>query len=421
VPGLCRACDTEIDGAVCPACGSVRAVRHEQLFELTIGHIDCDAFFASVEKRDNPGLRDRPVIVGGVGARGVVSTACYIARMFGVRSAMPMVTARRLCPHAVVLAPDMRKYACVSAQVRDMLEALTPLVKMLSIDEAVVDLAGTQNLHHAPPAIVLNRFARAVERELGITVSIGLATNRLLAKLAAERGKPRGFYVLGAEAPVLLASEQVSLLPGVGPAMVKRLGQLGIGTVGQLATLDERIALRKLGEEGLSLIGRAKFIDPRPVRPERETKSISAETTFVTDLREVEALEAELWHLCEKLGRRLKREAQAAGGVTLKLKTAGFATRTRAQRLVNPTQLPETLFEAGRALLAREADGTAFRLIGIGAAPLAEPDTADQGDLADATAPKRAARQTAIDKLRAKFGDQAIALGRGLHKSNKNT
>jgi DNA polymerase-4 len=194
----------------------VRAVRHEQLFELTIGHIDCDAFFASVEKRDNPGLRDRPVIVGGVGARGVVSTACYIARMFGVRSAMPMVTARRLCPHAVVLAPDMRKYACVSAQVRDMLEALTPLVKMLSIDEAVVDLAGTQNLHHAPPAIVLNRFARAVERELGITVSIGLATNRLLAKLAAERGKPRGFYVLGAEAPVLLASEQVSLLPGVG-------------------------------------------------------------------------------------------------------------------------------------------------------------------------------------------------------------
>jgi DNA polymerase-4 len=419
--GLCRDCDAEAPGPTCPACGSARVVRHEALFALTIGHIDCDAFYATIEKRDDPTLRDKPVIVGGTGARGVVSTACYIARLYGVRSAMPMATARKLCPHAVVLPPDMRKYAATSAAVRTRLEALTPLVKMLSIDEAVVDLAGTESLHHAPPAIVLNRFARAVETELGITVSIGLAPNRLLAKLAAERGKPRGFCVLGSEAPTLLAGELVALLPGVGPVTVKRLGQMGITRVGQLAALDEATALRKLGDEGMALVARARFIDPRPVRPERDTKSISAETTFTTDLHAKDRLEAELWRLCEKLGRRLKREALAAGGVTLKLKTAGFATRTRAQRLPNPTQLPETLFEAGRALLTREADGTAFRLIGIGAAPLAEAGAADKGDLADDSAPRRAARQGAIDKLRAKFGERAIGLGRGLRKPGNNT
>ncbi len=421
MPGLCRDCDAEAPGLTCPACGSARVVRHAELFSLTIGHIDCDAFYATIEKRDDPALRDKPVIVGGTGPRGVVSTACYIARLYGVRSAMPMATARKLCPHAVVLPPNIRKYAAVSAEVRARLEALTPLVQMLSIDEAVVDLAGTQALHHAPPAVMLSRFARAVEGALGITVSIGLAPNRLLAKLAAERGKPRGFCVLGAEAPALLAGEPVALLPGVGPATVKRLGQMGITRVGQLAALDEAGAARKLGDEGLALVARARLLDPRPVRPGREAKSISAETTFATDLRALPVLEAELWRLCETLGRRLKREALAAAGVTLKLKTAGFVPRTRAQRLPNPTQLPETLFEAARALLAREADGTAFRLIGIGAAPLAEAGAADKGDLADSAAPRRAARQGAIDQLRARFGERAIGLGRGLRKPGNST
>ncbi len=197
----------------------MRIVRHPELFELAIGHVDCDAFFAAVEKRDRPELRDVPVIVGG-GARGVVSTCCYIARLSGVRSAMPMFKARQLCPIAVVLKPDGAKYAGVSRQVRAMLEALTPLVQMQSIDEAALDLSGTEALHGAPPAVVLNRFARQVERELGITVSIGLAPNRLLAKLAAERGKPRGFFVFGAEAAEALAPEPVGILPGVGPVQV---------------------------------------------------------------------------------------------------------------------------------------------------------------------------------------------------------
>jgi DNA polymerase-4 len=408
---FCRDCDAPVTGKRCLACGSVRIVAHAQLFDLTIGHVDCDAFFASVEKRDHPEWRDLPVIVGG-GVRGVVSTCCYVARLYGVRSAMPMFKAKQLCPQAIVVPPDMRKYAGVSRQIRAMMEELTPLMQMQSVDEAVLDLAGTQSLHHAPPAVVLNRLARRVEAELGITISIGLAANRLLAKLAAERGKPRGFFVFGDEAAAVLAPEPLRLLPGIGPAQARRLESLGLTSIGQLAALDERAALR-LGDEGPSLVARARGEDTRRVNPGRESKSISAETTFATDLRDAAQLEAELWRLCEKLGRRLKAEHQAAAGLVLKLKTASFLLRTRSQRLPNPTQLPETIFESAKTLLAREADGTAFRLIGIGAAPLAEESQADRGDLADTTTPRRRARQTAIDSLRARFGESAIRRGRG--------
>ncbi|MDE2240205.1 MAG: DNA polymerase IV [Rhodospirillales bacterium] len=413
MPALCRDCDTIVQGATCNNCGGVRVVHHPELLTLAIAHIDCDAFYAAVEKRDHPELRDKPLIIGG-GVRGVVSTCCYIARLYGVRSAMPMFKARKLCPQAVVLRPDMAKYALVSRQVRAMLEALTPLVQPLSIDEAALDLSGTAALHGAPPAIVLSRLARRIETELGITISVGLAANRMLAKLAAERGKPRGFIVLGKEAAALLAQEKVSLLPGVGPAQVRRLETLGIVTIGQLAALDDHAAAR-LGHEGMALVARARLQDDRPVRPERESKSISAETTFAIDISDRTALEAELWPLCEKLGRRLHREDQAAAGVVLKLKTADFQLRTRSLRLAAPTQLAETLFEAAQPLLAREAQGTRFRLIGIGASPLAAAALADQGDLADTSTPRRRARQEAIDKLRTRFGDAAVQRGRALH------
>jgi DNA polymerase-4 len=416
MPAICRSCDAIVTSTVCGACGGARIIRHEALFALTIGHIDCDAFYASVEKRDRPELRDVPVIVGG-GARGVVTTCCYVARLYGVCSAMPMFKAKALCPQAVIIRPQMAKYVAVSRQIRTLMETLTPLVQPLSIDEAVLDLAGTQSLHGAPPAVVLNRFARLVEREVGVTVSIGLAANRLLAKLAAERGKPRGFFVFGPEAPGLLAAEPVGILPGIGPAMVKRLAGLGITSVGQLAALDDREAGRRLGEEGPHLAARARGEDTRPVRIDRESKSISAETTFALDLRDGPALEAELWTLCEKLAQRLKAEGQAAGGVVLKLKTASFASRTRQLRLSQPSLLPETIFDAARTLLQRELDGTAFRLIGVGASPLAPAAEADQADLADAGLPRRLARQAAIDSLRTKFGEAAIQRGRSLRKN----
>jgi DNA polymerase-4 len=413
VATLCRDCGADpAEARTCPACGGHRIVRHPELFALHIAHVDCDAFYASVEKRDRPELAARPVIVGG-GVRGVVSASCYVARMYGVRSAMPMFKALKACPDAVVIRPDFAKYSAAARKIRALMGALTPLVQPLSIDEAVLDLAGTQALHGAPPAVALARFALAVEREVGVTVSIGLAANRLMAKIAAGRDKPRGFCVIGAEARDLLAPEPVRLLPGVGPALARRLESLGITRLGHLAALDEREALRRLGEDGLSLVRRARGEDSRPVDPTRETKSVSAETTFDRDLTDAADLERHLWRLSEKLARRLKEGGLAAGGVVLKLKTDTFVLRTRTQRLANPTRLPDTLFEAARSLLAREADGTAYRLIGIGAQPLAPGDAADRPDLADPNQPKRAAAQAAIDALRDKFGPAAIGRGRG--------
>jgi DNA polymerase-4 len=417
MPALCRDCGADPrEAAVCPACGSGRIIRHPELNTLHIAHIDCDAFYASVEKRGRPELAAKPVIVGG-GVRGVVTTACYVARIYGVHSAMPMFKALKACPDAVVIRPDFTKYGAVAREIRALMHRLTPLVQPLSIDEAVLDLAGTEAVHGAPAAAVLARFAREVEQQIGVTVSIGLASNRLLAKIAAGRDKPRGFCVIGSEAPALLAPEPVWLLPGVGPALAKRLEAMGITRLGQLQALTDRDARRRLGDEGPSLMHRARGEDARRVSPERDTKSISAETTFDADLSRAADLERHLWRLAEKLARRLKAEDYAAGGVVLKLKTAAFATRTRAGRLASPTRLPDTLFAAARTLLAREVDGTRYRLIGIGASPLLPGEAADQPDLADPDAPRRNATQRAIDTLRGRFGVAVIGRGRGFDGS----
>ena len=409
--GFCRDCDSLATSDACPACASRRVVHHPELFHLAIAHIDCDAFYASVEKRDRPELAGRPVIIGG-GTRGVVTTACYVARLFGVNSAMPMFKALKACPDAVVIRPDFAKYVAVSRTLRALMSRLSPLLQPLSIDEADIDLSGTEALHGAPPAIMLARFAREVEAELGITVSIGLAANRLMAKIAAGRDKPRGFAVIGSDAAALLAPESVRLLPGIGPVQARRLEANGITRLGQLQSLTSREATARLGEDGPALVRRARGEDSRAVDPVRETKSISAETTFESDLSTQAALERPLWRLAEKLARRLREADLAAGGVVLKLKTSRFASRTRAARLPAPTGLPDRLFEAARTLLAREADGTAYRLIGIGAHPLVPATLADLGDLADPHAARAVAAQQAIDRLRAKFGEGAIGKGR---------
>jgi len=387
-------------------------VRHPELFHLHIAHIDCDAFYASVEKRDRPELAGRPVVVGG-GVRGVVTAACYVARMHGVRSAMPMFKALKACPDAVVIRPDFAKYAAAARQIRALMAGLTPLMQPLSIDEAVLDLSGTAALHGAPPAAVLARLALQIEAEVGVTVSVGLAPNRLLAKLAAGRDKPRGFAVLGSDAAAILAPEPVRLLPGIGPAQERKLHALGLTHLGQLQALDDRAAQARLGDDGPALARRARGEDARPVLPGEGTKSISAETTFNADLSDQAALEAQLWRLAEKLARRLREKGFAAGGVVLKLKTTRFAGRTRAQRLPSPTALPDLLFDAARSLLRREVDGTAFRLIGIGASPLLPGHLADLPDLADPQAPRRVAMQRAVDALRSRFGDGVIGRGRG--------
>ena len=388
-------------------------MRHAELDRLAIAHVDCDAFYATIEKRDDPTLADQPVIVGG-GARGVVLTACYVARTYGVRSAMPMFEARRRCPQAAVVRPDMDKYARVGREVRALMRDLTPLVEPVSIDEAFMDLSGTERLHGVAPAKSLAGFAARVERELRITVSVGLSCNKFLAKIASDLDKPRGFAVLGgAEAAAFLAPRPVTQIFGVGKAAQARLARDGLRTVGDLQRLDQTELMRRYSAEGTRLWRLARGLDERPVRAEREAKSVSAETTFEHDLASFRPLELKLWGLAERVSARLKAQELAGRTVTLKLKTADFRIRTRAQSLAHPTQLAASIFAAGRELLAREIDGTPFRLIGIGVSAL---DDADQFDLADLLDRRTAQAERAIDRLRKKFGEEAVIKGLALEE-----
>jgi len=410
---FCRDCIAEAaDGAArCAACASPRLIRHPELETLAIAHVDCDAFYATIEKRDDPSLRDKPLIVGG-GRRGVVTTACYIARIKGVRSAMPMFQARRLCPEAVVIPPDMAKYARVGREVRAMMLDLTPQVEPLSIDEAFMDLSGTERLHGASPARSLARFARQVEEKVGITVSVGLSANKFLAKIASDLDKPRGFAVLGAsEAAAFLAPKPVTFIWGVGKVFGAQLERDGFRTVGDLQRADEVELMRRYGGEGQRLARLARGIDARHVEPERETKSISAETTFETDIAAFRPLERRLWTLSEKVSARLKASELAGATVTLKLKSADFRIRTRAQSLPAPTQLAARIFAAGRELLARETDGTKYRLIGIGMSSLEPYADTDPFDLIDIHGRRTARAERAVDRLREKFGRAAVVKG----------
>jgi DNA polymerase-4 len=399
----------------CAACGSPRLLVHPELGTLSIAHIDCDAFYAAIEKRDDSSLADKPLIVGG-GKRGVVATACYIARTYGVHSAMPMFKALAACPNAIVIRPDMQKYARVGREVRALLFELTPLVEPLSIDEAFVDLTGTDRLHRASAAETLTRFASRVEQEIGISVSIGLSYCKFLAKIASDFDKPRGFSVLGrAEAKAFLADKPVRLIWGIGKVAETRLAKAGFRTIGDLQRRSEIEVMKLLGNEGRRLWRLANGIDDRGVNPERETKGISAETTFDADYADAQTLRPILFRLCERVAKRLKAADLAGRSVTLKLKSSDFRLRTRSRSGLPATQLASRLFDNADALLKPELDGTRYRLIGIGAGDLVDAAEADHGDLASDTAIARVkSREAAVDTLREKFGAQAVVRGLAL-------
>ncbi len=370
----------------CVGCGSPRLARHPELYDLAIAHIDCDAFYAAIEKRDNPELKDRPVIIGG-GKRGVVSTACYIARIKGVRSAMPMFKALEACPEAVVIAPNMDKYAGVGREVRTMMQGLTPLVEPLSIDEAFLDLSGTERLHGKPPAEVLGQFAIDVEKKIGITISAGLSYCKFLAKIASDMRKPRGFSIIGrTEALGFLAEQPVTMIWGVGKAFDAALERDGIRSIGQLQKMERGDLMRRYGSMGDRLYHLSRGRDDRQVLPDQDAKSVSAETTFDVDLSSSADLVPVLRGLSEKV---------------LKLKTSDFRLRTRNRQLADPTRLADRIFQTGLALLEKELDGTRFRLLGIGVSDLSDQARADPPDLVDVGAQKRAMAEGAIDRLRA--------------------
>ena len=412
---LCRDCaafaPSATQGERCAACGSPRLVCHREISALAIAHVDCDAFYATVEKRDHPELADRPVIIGG-GARGVVLACCYVARLYGVRSAMPMFKALAACPDAVVIRPDMEKYRKVGRDVRAEMRRLTPIVEPLSIDEAFLDLGGTQALHGAWSAQLLAALAKRIERTLSITVSIGLSDNKFLAKIASDLDKPRGFAVLSRNAaPAFLADKPVSLLWGVGAATQRRLAGDGITLIGQLAELGERELISRYGQIGARIAHLARGDDDRTVVAHSPAHTISAETTLPRDEADAEALSHALWPLCERVSARLKHASLAAGTITLKLKTADFRLRTRSRRMTDPTQLADTLFHTAGGLLALEADGvTRFRLIGVGADMLSDSRAADPPTLFDG----KRRLEHAIDEIRGKLGDGSVRFGRDL-------
>ncbi|WP_415404591.1 DNA polymerase IV [Tateyamaria sp. SN3-11] len=416
MPSLCRDCLTDFDTAQrCPACGSPRIVSHPELFDLSIAHMDCDAFYASVEKRDDPSLEGKPVIIGG-GRRGVVSTACYVARIRGVRSAMPMFQALKLCPDAVIIKPRMDAYVEASRAIRAMMEEMTPAIEPLSLDEAFLDLRGTARLHGAPPAVMLARLVRRMRTELGLTGSIGLSHNKFLAKVASDLEKPRGFSVIGeAETGDFLRDKPVRLIWGIGPAGQASLDKVGIRTFADLLRWERTELVARFGSMGDRLWHLARGQDRRRVSRDAPMKSISNETTFGEDTSDPDILDGHLWRMAEKVADRAKAKGLAGRVVTLKLKRHDHSSLTRRVSLRDPAQLADTIYRTARGLFDQVGDEGPYRLLGCGISDLCSEEAAGAaGDLLDPGAHKRGQAERATDAIRDRFGSDAIVKGRAL-------
>lgn len=416
MPAFCRDClNVCAPKPRCEHCASPRVLQHPELFDLSIAHMDCDAFYASVEKRDNPEIRDKPVIVGG-DKRGVVSTACYIARINGVHSAMPMFKALKLCPDAVVVPPRMNTYVKVSKQIKAFMSDLTPVIEPLSLDEAFIDLTGTEKLHGAPPAIMLAHLVKRMEDEIGISGSIGLSHNKFLAKLASDLDKPRGFSVIGQDETLdMLAPLPIKKIWGAGPVLQRKLQGDGIQTFADLRHRNRKALGERYGSMGDRLWHLARGLDHRRITGRDPVKSISKETTFFEDTSDADLLDGHLWRLAEQVSDRCKAREYAGKTVNLKVKKADFKSLTRAITLNEPTQMADRIYSNARQMLDGVIDRAPFRLIGVGVSHLTRPEDADHYmDLLEQDATKRAKAERATDAIRERFGKNAILKGRSL-------
>jgi DNA polymerase-4 len=386
----------------------------------TIFHVDMDAFFVSVEELYDPSLRGKPVVVGGSSEqRGVVSAASYAARKFGVHSAMPLRTAHQLCPQAIFVEGHPDRYRKYSNLVREVLGRFTPQVEMASIDEAYLDMTGTERLH-GPPLLAAHKLHNAIREATGLNNSIGAGTSRLLAKVCSDQAKPHGIVWIppGAEA-AFLAPLAVRKIPGVGKVTEQKLHRLGIRQVGDLAALDAKFLAEHLGEWGLALAGKSKGLDAGgwfqgEIGAEQNPKSISHEHTFSVDTADSEALEAALAHLSEKVGRRLREHGLWARTIQLKLRYSDFSTFTRALTLGHATQIDTEIYQTARELLRKNRRaGAAIRLLGVQTSGLS-PE-AGQLDLLEGAQQERMGRAlSAMDKLRDKYGEGSVSLALGL-------
>lgn len=415
MPSLCRDCFSIFETVhsaqkeeSCPVCGKHRVISHQILDKLSIAHVDCDAFYAAIHKRDDNDLKGKPVIIGG-GKRGVVSTACYIARSYGVKSAMPAFMAKKLCPHAVFIQPDIGRYAKVGAEVKAIMREFTPSVLSVSIDEAYLDLSGTERLHNAAPAQSLAKLARRIEDEIGITVSIGLSENRFLAKTASDMDKPRGFFALAkSDVPQVLWPKPIGFLHGIGPASVKKLERHGLYTIEQIAKFDIKKLIEIYGPHAISLQKMANGVDNRGFESETKRKSISTETTFFDDIDNIDSLLPIFKRLCEKVARTARRKNTIARTINLKLKTSKFQSITRQTQVSPPTQTGREIFESLKPILVNEMNKAPFRLIGVGLSDLIEGGETIEQDLLMPKNDKNLKLERALDVLIDKFGEKMV-------------
>ena len=376
----------------------------------TILHVDLDAFFASVEQRDRPELRGRPVIVGGdPGARGVVSAASYEARRFGVHSAMPLRTAAALCPEGVFLPVNGAKYRAASRAVMEILGRYTPRVEQVSIDEAFLDVAGSEALFGPPPAIAA-AIRVAIRSEVGLTASVGVATTKLVAKIASDLRKPDALVVvLAGDEAAFLAPLPIARLWGVGAQTRAVLAEYGVRTIGDLVSVDPALLVRRLGKHGATLVERARGVDPSPVTGEAEAKSVSHEHTFDVDTSDVDEIERTLLALAEGVAARLRAGGVRASTIAVKVRDSAFRTVTRQRTLAEPTDLAEPIWHVALDLARPEIRGRRIRLVGVGAHGLGEP--AQLGRFAPDDDRRRRAVE-ATDAVRRRFGERAVTRAR---------
>lgn len=416
ITSICRECLSTFDSKVlyCANCESLNLISHKEIEKLDIAHVDCDAFYASIEKRDNPKLKNSAVIIGG-GKRGVVATACYLARIKGVRSAMPMYKALKLCPSATIIKPNMSKYRDASRKIQNLMNQLTPLIEPISLDEAFLDLSGTKKLHKKIPAVLLAELSKKINQEVGISVSIGLSYNKFLAKICSDLDKPKGFSLLGrGDSKKFLSSQPVEILWGVGKILKRKLNDDGIKTISQIEELGIKEVINRYGSIGSHIYSLSQGKDLRRVVPQRQIKSISHETTFENDISDKEVLEKKLWSLCEKVSKRSKEKGLGGQTITLKLKTKEFKLISRSCTIDEPTQIGELIFQNSKTLLDREDEKIKYRLIGVGISNLKDSELCDLYDLINISKTKNAKIEYAIDDIRNKFGKDLIKKGRSI-------
>ena len=410
---ICRDCfDVSMEiSEICKKCHSPRTLSHKEISKLYIAHIDCDAFYASVEKRDDPILQNKPVIVGG-GNRGVVSTACYIARTKGIKSAMPMYKAKELCPEAVVIKPNMKKYKDVSREIREIMKKLTPIIEPISLDEAFLDLKGTYRLHKKVPALILVELVKEIKIKTGINVSVGLSFNKYLAKVCSDLDKPKGFSIIGnSEAIAFLKDKPVNLLWGIGNKFKKRLNSEGIINIGQIQKMQDKELVKRYGAIGYHIYQLSRGQDTRKIKPNRKIKSVSHETTFQKDTNNKRELERVLNNLSRKVSDRSKLLGIGGKTVNLKLKTKDFKLITRSKTFSDPTQLHVRIYKTAKELLYNHLNSSKYRLIGVGISELTEEKLCDLDSLIDLKSNNDKKIEVALSKLRNKFGDNIITKG----------